>query len=158
MQGTTQNLTLDSCSNLFNGLSFKFMASMNLFIWIQAVSLECIVSSFQKVFLVLVILRYKRILLCSLQVIIVTEWTKEETLLTEFWSMCTLLFEKKGIDIQLCAIKQSFITLICAVFMKDVREVKHIILAERRQLHQRGIVRIELQYCAANGSTLVSFI
>ena len=93
-----------------------------------------------------------------LQVIIVTEWTKEEILLTEFWSMCTRLFESNGIDIQLCAIKQSFVTLICAVFMKHVKEFKRIVLAERRQLRQRGIVQIELQYCAENGSTLVSFI
>ena len=71
--------------------------------------------------------------------------------------MCELLFEKKDIDISLCAIRQSFITLICAVFKKDVWEVKRIVLAERRQLHQLGIVQIELQYCADNGSTLVSF-
>ena len=71
--------------------------------------------------------------------------------------MCTQLFEKNGIDIELCAIKQSFIRLICGVFKKDVGEVKRIVLAERRQLRQRGIVRIEF-YCAENGSTLVSFI
>ena len=78
-------------------------------------------------------------------------------MLKDFKLLCDEIFAEEGIDLGLVDVIGSSIILICEVFMKNVRGVRHIALAKRKQLHQRGIVQIDLEYVASDGSCLVSF-
>ena len=79
-------------------------------------------------------------------------------MLKDFKLICDEIFAEEGIDLGLVDVIGSSIILICEVFIKNVRDVRRIALAKRRQLHQRGIVQIDLEHIASDGSNLVSFI
>lgn len=91
-----------------------------------------------------------------MQVCIKADWEKESITVQEFQFMCAELFEKEKIEFRLCDIIGSSVIVVCEVFMKDIEDVRCIICANKRQLHQQGISQIDLDYSA--GSILVSFV
>ena len=93
-----------------------------------------------------------------LQVIIKVDWNKESTVLKGFQSMCQEVFEKEGIYSDMYDIIEGSIVVICEVFMEDIIKFRRIVLADKRRLHQRGIIRIDLEYYTKYGSILVSFV
>ena len=91
-----------------------------------------------------------------LQVMIKVDWDKESTMLIEFQSMCKEIFEKEGIYSDMYDIIGGSIVVVCEIFMEDISKFRHIVLADKRRLYQRGIIRIDLEY--SDGSILVSFV
>ena len=85
-------------------------------------------------------------------------WNSGKAVLNDFQSMLEDIFTKEGIDLRLVDVITSSIILICEVSIEDVRDVRRVSLAERRQLYLRGIVQINLEYYTRYGSILVSFI